>query len=199
MSSHESETRTRILQATWQLMEQQYGKGVRMADIAQAAGISRQAVYLHFGSRADLLIATTRYGDEVLGLDDRLVRWRAAITGVERLAAFVEFWGHYIPEIYGIARALLAVRDTDQAAALAWEDRMNAVKDGCRTSIEMLERDGMLAAEWTIVEATDMFWMLLSIRNWEQLTRECGWSSDAYVTGMQKLVKRTFVCQPPVD
>ena len=64
---NQSETRTRILAATLQLMEQRRGQGVRMSDIAGAAGVSRQAVYLHFGSRTELMVAATHYGDEVHG------------------------------------------------------------------------------------------------------------------------------------
>ena len=60
MSSHAPDTRTKILQATRQLMEERRGLGVRMSDIAKAAGVSRQAVYLHFDSRIELLSATTK-------------------------------------------------------------------------------------------------------------------------------------------
>ena len=66
MSSTETDTRERILKETWHLMEKRRGQGVRIEDVAQAAGVSRQAVYLHFGSRAELLIATTHYLDATL-------------------------------------------------------------------------------------------------------------------------------------
>ncbi|MEO1505580.1 MAG: helix-turn-helix domain-containing protein, partial [Pseudomonadota bacterium] len=85
MSSAESDTRTRILQAAWRLLEEG-AAGVRMSDIAKAAGVSRQAVYLHFPTRAKLLIDTTRYVDEVKNIDDRLAASRAA-TGIDRLDA----------------------------------------------------------------------------------------------------------------
>ncbi len=54
MSSENSETRDRILDAAWTLLEEKAGSGVRMSDIARQAGISRQAVYLHFASRTEL-------------------------------------------------------------------------------------------------------------------------------------------------
>lgn len=164
-----------------------------MQDIAAAAGVSRQAVYLHFGSRAELLVAATRYMDQVRGLDERLRRSRAATTGIERLDAYVEFWGNYIPEIYGVAKALLAARETDEAAAIAWNDRMAAMREGCVAVIEALERDGMLACEWSRNEATDLFSAMLSVRNWEQLTLDCGWSTSQYINAIQTLAKRTFV------
>jgi hypothetical protein len=34
---------------------------------------------------------------------------------------------------------------------------------------------------------------MLSIRNWESLTRERGWSVDHYVDRMRDLTKRVFV------
>jgi AcrR family transcriptional regulator len=193
MSSNESETRKRILETTWRLMVEGRGASVRMRDIAEAAGVSRQAVYLHFATRAELMVATARYIDEARGLNERLSQYRAATTGIEGLETFIEFWGNYIPEIYGLAKALLAVRETDEAAAAAWNDRMNSVRSGCRSIIETLHRDGMLAHEWSHEEAVDMLWTMLSIYNWENLTIECGWSNNQYVNWMQTLAKRTFV------
>ena len=39
-------------------------------------------------------------------------------------------------------------------------------------------------------------WTLLSIRNWEQLTFECGWPIGQYVGRMQKLLKGALVRRP---
>lgn len=193
MSSSESETRTRILQATAKLLEERRGLDVRMRDIADAAKLSRQALYLHFGSRTDLMVATTRYLDEVYGLEERLQRYNAATAGIDILDAFVEFWGGYIPKIYSLATTLLAARETDEAAAAAWNDRMDAVRDGCRNAVEGLARDGMLAPIWSRDEAIDLLWAMLSIRNWENLTIDCGWSPEQYVDRMQRLTKRALV------
>lgn len=174
-------------------MVERSGRGVRMRDVAEAAGVSRQAVYLHFSSRADLMVATARYGDEVRRLDERLRRYRVATTGVERLEAYVEFWGNYIPEIHGIARAMLAARETDEAIAAAWDDRMGVVREACGDIIGRLHRDGTLAPGWSLDEAADLLWTMLSIRNWESLTIERGWSTGRYVRRMQELVRRAFV------
>ncbi|MEP6903941.1 MAG: TetR/AcrR family transcriptional regulator [Actinomycetota bacterium] len=193
MSSNESETRKKILAATWQLMEAGRGHEVRMSDIAEAVGISRQAVYLHFSNRTELMVATTHYVDEVCGLDKRLLEYRSATSGVEILEAFVEFWGNYIPEIYGLAKALLAVYETDEAAATAWNDRMAAVRSGCRNTIDALVRDEKLAPEWSRDEAIDFFWTMLSVQNWELLTKVCGWSGNQYIERMQSLLKSSFV------
>jgi AcrR family transcriptional regulator len=164
-----------------------------MRDVAEEAGVSRQAVYDHFGSRAELMVATARYGDEVRGLEGRLAGYRAASGGVERLEAFVEFWGNYVPEIHGIARAMLAARETDEAVAAAWDDRMGVVQEACRDIVGRLERDGVLAPGWSLDEASEMLWSLLSIGNWEDLTLERGWPVDRYVDRMKEVTRRAFV------
>ena len=192
-SNGEIDTKTRILEATWQLMEQRHGQGVSMSDIAQAAGISRQAVYLHFPSRTELMIATSNYVDEVKGLNERLNQFKAATTGIELLEACVDVWGNYIPEIYGLAKAMLMTRETDEATAAAWDGNMSCLRDVCRETIEALEREGILAPEWSRKEAIEMFWTMISINNWEQLTIECGWSTTQYIGWMKTLLKRTFV------
>lgn len=193
MSSKESETRKKILAETWRLMVEGRGHEVRMTDIAKAAGISRQAVYLHFSTRTELMVATTHYVDEVRGLDERLSRYEAAATGIEILEEYVEFWGNYIPEIYGLAKSLIAVYETDEAAAAAWDDRMNAVRSGCRNTIDALVRDEMLASDWSRDEAIDFFWTMLSVNNWELLTKVCGWSRNQYIERIKTLLKQTLV------
>jgi len=193
MSSDNPETRTRILQAALDLLEASQGKDVRMTDIARKANLSRQAVYLHFGTRAELLIAATYYLDELNGVEKRLVASRTARTGDQRLEAFIETWGNYIPEMYGVGKALLVMRDTDQAAAQAWDKRMQDVREGCEAAIDALHRDKMLSSDYTPTQATDILWTILSIRNWEQLTIECGWRQEAYIKHLNTMARRVFV------
>ncbi len=166
---------------------------MRMSDIAKEARISRQALYLHFPTRAELLVATTRYADEVHDVDGRLVASRTARTGVERLSAWVAAWGNYIPHIYGVAKALLAMKDSDAEAMTAWNDRMCAVREGCAAAISALKADGRLNEDLSQEEATDILWTLLSVRSWEQLRLECGWSQAEYVDRLQKVAARALV------
>ncbi|MBT4886198.1 MAG: TetR/AcrR family transcriptional regulator, partial [Planctomycetaceae bacterium] len=99
-------------------------------------------------------------------------------------------WGNYIPEIYGVARALIAMKDNDEAARLAWADRMEAVRHGCQAAVKALKNDGVLSDKHSAKEATDILLSLLSVQTWEQLTRECGWSQHRYVNRMKELAKK---------
>jgi AcrR family transcriptional regulator len=196
MSRKNLGTRAHILEATVRMLEEHGGKGVRIGDIAKASGISRQAVYLHFASRTELLVAATQHLDAVLDVDTRLARSRVATSGVERLALYIECWGNYIPEIYGVAKALIVAQDSDEAAAAAWKDRMEAMREGCRAAIDALHRDGQLAEGWTRPKATDALWTMLLVPNWEALTIECGWSNKEYVRVMKTQAARLFVRGP---
>ena len=195
MSSTRPGTRIRILKAALHLLEVSQGTGVRMSDIAERAGISRQALYLHFSTRAELLIATTYYLDELKGSEERLAASRAAQTGIDRLDAFIDAWGGYIPEIYGIAKALLAMKDTDEAAAKAWHERMQDMREGCEAAIGALNDDNRLLPAHSPDQATDILWTMLSVRNWEQLTIECGWPQKKYTETLKSLARHIFVAE----
>ncbi|MEM7545896.1 MAG: TetR/AcrR family transcriptional regulator [Pseudomonadota bacterium] len=188
MSSSEPDTRVRILKATWALLEQAPGAPTRMSDIAKEAGISRQAVYLHFPNRAELLIATTKHLDEVYGIDKQIEEARASGGARAALDGFVEVWGSYIPRIYPVAKALLAIRATDEAAALAWQDRMDAVRAICSEIVALLHASGDLSADLDRDIAVDLLWTLVSIRTWEQLTVESGWSEEQYQAHIRRLL-----------
>ena len=195
MSSHNPDTRTRILQAALDLLEAGHGGGVRMTDIAKRARISRQAVYLHFSTRAELLIAATLYFDDLKEIDQRLLASRTAKTGEERLREFIKAWGNYIPEMYGASKALMVMRDTDKEAAQAWDKRMGDMREGCEAAIGALHRDQMLSSAFTPVEATDLLWTMLLVPNWEQLTIQCGWPQETYIENLSSSAFRLFVAQ----
>jgi len=192
-SDAEIDTKTRILQAVWQLMEERRGQGVSMGEIARATGISRQAVYLHYPSRTELVVATINYVDEVKGLDARLAQLDSASTGIELLDMSVEVWGNYIPEIYGLAKAMMLTRDSDEAMATAWEGCMACLHDAGKAVVEMLAREGKLTTVWTKAEAIDLINTLLSISHWEQLTLESGWTNKQYVERMKRLLRQVLL------
>ena len=94
MSSTQLSTHDRILETTWHLMEKSQGQGVDIADIAKAAGVSRQAVYLHFKSRTELLIETTRYIDKTLHFNERIMEACRPSIGFVSLDDYVRIWGN---------------------------------------------------------------------------------------------------------
>jgi AcrR family transcriptional regulator len=62
-----AETRARLLRAAADAFATRGYDGTRVADIAAAAGVSNGALYAHFGSKAELLVASLRaHGRRVL-------------------------------------------------------------------------------------------------------------------------------------
>ncbi|WP_336214894.1 helix-turn-helix domain-containing protein [Nonomuraea sp. LPB2021202275-12-8] len=58
-----AETRERLLRAAAEVFAERGYDGTRVADIAAAAGVSNGALYAHFGSKAELLVAAlSAYG-----------------------------------------------------------------------------------------------------------------------------------------
>lgn len=172
-------TRERILEATRSLIEEE-GSGVAMERIAGRAGISRRAVYLHFATRTELLLALVAHVDETGRLAERGRRVRDASSGTEALDEFVALNASYNPEIDGVARALERARDVDEAAAAAWQDRMSGRRKACRRIARRLEEDGVLAPAWSIESAADLIWTLTNIPVWRDLVRDRGWSQRRY-------------------
>ena len=186
MSSEQ--TKTRILETTWKVLETRSDKN-RMSDIATAVGISRQALYLHYPTRAELLIATTKHIDKVKKVNQRLELSRAAGSGIERLHFFIKACGGYIPEIHGMSVALRNMRENDKAAAEAWDERMQAVRHGCQAAVRAIEKDGKLKSDLSEQVATDILWTLLTVENWERLVLDCTWSQSEYEIKMIELAE----------
>ena len=189
MSSEEIDTRTRILAANMRLLEENPAKLPRMSDIAKAAGISRQALYLHFDSRTELLVETTRYQDRTLNAGAKLLAQMQAPTGLEKLDGFVTAWGDYIPQIWSVARCLVTLSATEAEAQDALDERMKDVREGFEAAVRAVEADGDLPPALNVTLATDLLVMLMSFRNWEALTQDMGWTQECYIGMMRALAK----------
>ena len=84
------------------LVERGY-HGVGLEEVARDAGVSRQAVYLHFNSKVDLMLATAQDVDDVVGVQELLRPVIEAKTAPEALDAGVEAYGAIEPQIYDVA------------------------------------------------------------------------------------------------
>lgn len=185
-------TRDRILKATWFLVEEE-GAGVAMERIAECAGISRRAVYLHFATRTDLLLALVAHVDETGGLAERGQRVREASSGTKALDEFVALNASYNPEIDAVARALERARDVDDAAAAAWQDRMSGRRKACRGIARRLDGEGSLKPGWSIEAAADLIWTLTNIPVWRDLVRDRGWSQRRYRDRIGEVLRAALV------
>ena len=173
-------TRSRILEAAWELVSERGTTGsVTVAEVAAASGVSRQLVYFHFENRAGLLAAMARHHDARSGFGERISASRG-LPPVEGLEALLRAWLRYVPEILQVARALEAAEITGEEGGAAWRDRMESLRGVFREAVERVARDGRLAGDWTVQTATDWIWARSHLETWQHLVCERGWSPEDY-------------------
>ncbi|RVU34923.1 TetR/AcrR family transcriptional regulator [Hwanghaeella grinnelliae] len=194
MSKNKKSDRTKaeILDAAWDLMAQR-GSSVSMAEIAQAAGVTRQLVHHYFGSRGALLTALVRRAD------DRFEIWEGFATGMAekdpkaRLEACLDAWLAFIPKIHPVATDLIRMRATDPDAADAWKDRMGELRTFFVTLTKSIQRDGALADGWTARKAAEYIWSSCHVLYWDLLVRECGWRPADADRAIHDTIKRAIL------
>jgi AcrR family transcriptional regulator len=172
-------TRSRILRAAWALVRSKGSAAVTLAEIAAAAGVSRQALYLHFDNRVGLLTAMARHHDATSGFADRVAK-AATRPPVEGLEHLLRAWNDYIPQILPVARALEAAAATGDEGGAAWHDRMADLRDAFRAAVGRIGRAGLLGPEWTVNSAADWVWASSHLTHWQHLIEERGWSPRRY-------------------
>jgi len=173
-------TRRRILDATLKLVARRGGADVKLAEVARAARVSRQAIYLHFADRAALFTALVRHVDEQRGLPAAIQRIVQAPTGVDSIREVVALQARMNPGLWPIARAFEAVRRLDEAAERSWQGRLDNRLQGCRAMVSRLAQEGTLRPDLAPEVAADLLWTLISLRMWEDLVLQRGWSAAEY-------------------
>ena len=185
-------TRRRILDATLRLVVRRGGADVRMADVARVARVSRQALYLHFADRAELFTAVVRHGDERRGLTAAIRRVTGAASAVDAIRQMVALQAEFNPDIWPVARALEAVRRQDEAAERSWQDRLENRLQGCRGIVARLVQEGTLGKGVDQAVAADLLWTLTSLRTWEDLVLQRGWTAARYEEQITRLLLITL-------
>lgn len=186
------ETRRRILEAAWGLIEER-GAEVRVADVAARAGVSRQAVYLHFEDRTGLLVALVTHMDATIGIDQLLAPVFDAPTGVDALERLVAALATAAPSIDAVALVLETGQHQDVALATAFRDRMARRRATHGMVVQRLAAEGRLAQGWTIEAATDLCYAVTMPALWRELTQELDWTEQQYLEHVTRLLRDSLV------
>ena len=196
MSSGDPETRRRILQAAWDLLEVKQGAPVAMGEVADRAGVSRQAIYLHFADRTALLVEVSRLLDSTFRTPARQRRIDEAPTARAAFREAIKLQAWLKPRLRGIATTLDALRRTDSAADAAWKEREHARLERCEQLIRRVAEEGELADGWDQSDAARCFWAMTSQRVWDDLAIDQGWSSKQYREQLTTLLETALLRSP---
>ncbi len=186
-------TAAALLAAARELIDEQGFASLTMAAVAQRAGVSRRAVYLHFATRAELVMALYRS----LGETEELAASLQAVWDCPDAERALAEWAHHIarshPRILGTLRAVESARYADPDAATLWHTSMRNWRRGSRRLAQWLADEGRLASRWNVDTATDMIWALMSPDLLERLVLDRHWSPKSYGQHLATLLKATFI------
>lgn len=159
--SSETGTGERILEAALACAQER--AEFSMAQVAEGAGISRQAVYLHYSDRATLLAA----------LQNRLAP-QADTGGIEQapsaraaLSAFLAGLTQTYPRLWPVLRA---------AGTSELPERL----EPCRALVARFRAEGALAPHLAPGTAADILFSLTSPALWHDLIQTRGWDAGRY-------------------
>jgi AcrR family transcriptional regulator len=197
MSTKKDETRVRLLDAARELLVKRGFHGVGLEDIAQAAGVSRQAVYKsHFASKAELLLELVRHVHVAENLDELTRPVYEAQSGLAMLEETIRAIVKIETRLHDLSMVLSTTASTDADAAAAWRDRMEVKRGAFRAALSRVEAEGRFNAAWKLEEAVDLLLTLVSVDAYQQLVVERGWKEAALIRKVWELCQASFVVSP---
>jgi AcrR family transcriptional regulator len=186
-------TRAALLAGARALLEEGGFEALTMSAVADRAGVTRRAVYLHFSSRAQLVAGLFDHVAESEGLEASVQRVWAAPDAVAALQEWAEHVARYHPRVLAVDRAVERVRDVDEDAARHRARVVRAKLTNCRRLARRLEDERGLAAPWTRESAADMLFALTSSDVVESLIADRRWSRAKLAAHLGALLRATFV------
>ena len=191
---HDS-TATAILDAARELFETGSYHAVGLEAVAKRAGISRQAIYLHFDSKAALLQSLhERINDrDVVPVMSRVWDAPDALAGLETFATATTTSASAIVGIYTALEA--AGRSDPEVAASMRLGNQRRYAD-CLRLATWLDDDGLLATGVTRRHAADVIWTVANIPTFVLLIRDRRWSHARWTAWVVDTLRTTLLTRP---
>jgi AcrR family transcriptional regulator len=189
-------TRLALLAAARTLVEHDGVGALTMASVAEHAGVTRRAAYLHFATRAELVTALYEHVIETAEIAASLESvWLAPDA-----PAALDEWAHHLArchtDLIPVGRAFQRGQGTDPDAGHHWDLVMRQWRKSCRRLAERLAAEARLAPPWTVETAADMLWALMSFDVLEALVVDRRWSRKRLARRLSVLLRSTFVSEP---
>ncbi len=196
MSSRRPEdTRIAILDAARALYETEGYHRVGLEAVARRAGVSRQAIYLHFDSKAALLTALHLRVNELDVAPAMQPVWDSPDAG-SGLDAFVAATATAVPKFLSIFHALeTAVREEEEVEA-TWHPPREGRYADCLRMATWLHDEGLLAPGMRARQAADILFGMASTWLYDALVVTCGWSPRKWTTWTRSTVRNALLADP---
>jgi AcrR family transcriptional regulator len=176
-----------ILHATCRVVVRDGAHGLRMANVASEAGVSKALLHYYFETRQELLRAAFVFSGERWRETVEVVLSRSA-TGVEKVERYLlasvdpsgQFGEHRVMwnEVWGSIRVDAELRPMVEEAYRAWVARLTELIEGGRRDGSIVRDVDARAAGLRLAAAADgldsmLFLELVDRRRARQLVRQC--------------------------
>ncbi|WBB70085.1 TetR/AcrR family transcriptional regulator [Micromonospora sp. WMMD812] len=183
-----AQTRQRILQAVFDLHEEKLSVDIALDDVASRAGVSVQTVLRHFGSRDNLIEATTEFANELI------VQERRAPAGDLR-AAVRAIFDHY--ELRGDSALMLLAQEFTEPRARRITDNGRKVHREWVKEVFAPQLDQCSATD---AEArTDLLVVATDVYTWKLLRRDRGLSRRRAEQRVRQLIDAVLALETEGD
>jgi AcrR family transcriptional regulator len=175
------ETRTQILESARAMFEEHGYHGAGLAAVAKTAGVSRQAIYLHFPSKVELLTALHLHifdTDVVPAVERHPVT--DAMTAWEAIDATIASDVEVVARVWRIHEALTVARRQHPEVDQTLRPREKERYDELLGLGHRLEREGGLPSGIGVGLFADMLWGLVNVGTYYNLVIERDWSPEQY-------------------
>ncbi|GIL25426.1 TetR/AcrR family transcriptional regulator [Actinocatenispora comari] len=193
MNARSRRTRESLLAATRAILEEQGFEALSMTAVADRAGVTRRAAYLHFATRAELVGALFDYVAAEEGLTESLRQVWESPDAPSALDQWARHLASYHSRLLPIDRALQRVRDHDADAAAHYARVTAEQMRNCRRLAQRLNQEHQLAEPWTVSSARDMLFALVSSDLIGALLEDRRWSRRRLAEHLSVLFRSTFV------
>jgi AcrR family transcriptional regulator len=175
------QTRTQILEAARSIFEEHGYYDAGLGAVAKKAGVSRQAIYLHFPSKAELLTALHLHifaTDVAPAIEQHALK--EAVSALDALDAMIAVDVDVVAKVWRIHEALQTARRQHPEVEETLRPREEARYRELLTLGRRLKREGALPPKLGVGRFADMLWGLVNVGTYRGLVIERGWSLDHY-------------------
>src|SRR3954454_1202309 len=180
---HAAVTRTRILSAVAELLEEGDAEELTMPDVAAASGVSLRTIYRYYPTREELLEAAGRWiGDEVLK--------HPYPRDLDEVADFFEAGARDFDERPGLVRAMAFSQLGRQVRGYRRRERLEALRRSLRAELPELD-DGELRRAEAVLAYLHNILAYTTLReenglSGDEIGKAIGWAIRTLVADLRK-------------
>jgi AcrR family transcriptional regulator len=184
-----------IVEAGWRLALEKGVSAITISNVAQAAGLTRQAVYWHMATRAQLLLEIARFNDTRLPEADLVRHGLPDSNAVTSFLAAGNAWCDALPKVTPFWLALEAASARDDDAREAFQNRIRGMRSLVLRHVQRLASEGALRSDLSTEDAADIVQVQTLPSNWHVFHEVHRWPLEKYRAYLLAFARQFILAQ----